>query len=150
MPLFKKKTSFMIDPISLSKSFTVPFARMRLTIGSDNQSIYQRAAKLCRDSLIKRTEPAGSFLVFGMVFGNHAENQEEADAIWADLWKLYNGVGENKELFNFLSKVLGTVLMIEVAKDNGCWEYEPDPEKKEKLGAGERPDAAIYNLRKKK
>ncbi len=151
MPLFKKGTSFQIDETKIAKRSVVPMTKITSTMSSwSGNSIMQDCIVLCNKSISSRTKPKNSFLVFGMVFGEHAEDQEAADAIWNDLWILYNGKDDEKGVFDFLRKLLGSILMIQIAKNNGIWEFEQDPDKALKLSAEEKPDAAIYNLRKKK
>lgn len=144
MPLYKKKTKFEIDPTVLEKKFSVFIAR------SKKENIYQDIVDICNYSIMRRFEPKGSFLVFGMVFGESAELKDKADNIWNRLWISYNGAANEDQVFNFLKKSLGVMLMIEIAKDEAIWEFEPDPDKKSKLANNDTPDAAIYNIRKRR
>lgn len=149
MPLFKKNSRFQVNPDQIKKKFAVPMTRLALTRSNiSDLNIYHDVCLLCQASIKARTEPFGSFMVFGMVMGENAEDKKTADAIWEQCWQLFNGDDNPDEVFDFLRKVLGTILMIEVCKDDGIWEFEPDPDKAIKNRNGETPDAVIYNLRK--
>ena len=149
MPLFKKKSRYEVDADNLKAKNSVSITRLANAKSSwSKHSILKDCRDLCKKSIKKRTEPGNSFMLFGMVFGENAEDIDTADKIWADVWKLYNGDKDPDFIFDLLRRLLGTILMIEVAEDSGTWEYEPDPEKRDKLAGGEKPDAAIYNLRK--
>ena len=148
MSLFKKGTSFEVDYTSLEKRIVVPIIKLNNTKSVNGKKILINIQDICNEVIQSKKEPKNSFLVFGMILGFQS-NDKRSDQIWSDCWKLYGGKPgiDNPELFKFLSKVLGTILMIQVCKDDGIWEFEPDSEKDRKVSLNEKPDAAIYNLR---
>lgn len=148
MSLFNKRQTFQVDVKRIKDSVHVPIIKLLRAKTNNNFNLYERIVSLCDNSIKARVKVKGSYLNFGIVFGEYAENKKEADYIWSECWKIWNGDHNHKEVFEFLKKVLGSILMIQVESDDGIWEYEPDSDKKIKIKNGETPDAAIYNLRR--
>jgi len=144
--LYKKGTSFELDWENLMNRMKTPFKKME-SLKLRDSNLLKIAENLAEKAINKRDKVNNSFLIFGMVFGDHAEDIKEADYIWENFWNLLDGDRNPKLVEAHIKKVLGTLLMIKIAQDSGIWEWEPDQDKKNKLSINEVPDAAIYNLR---
>ena len=149
MALYKKGTNYQMDVNSLIKKFKRPISQFKNIKTKSGSSVYDDTVTLFQKFLDERDHPKNSYLKFGMIFGDQSERLEKADEIWEYYSNRYNA-DQDSQALDFVKKLLGIILMITVAQDEGEWEYEPDPDKQLKLGNQETPDATIYNLRKPK